>query len=190
MEILTAALDMLKRPFFIYCPEKSRRKRLSVVVNNCKHPGNRGSIVFLGRSCYLVIPVFMLIIELSPSSMVFLFVCAIAISLKKRLQKGGGLRGYLCPCYLRGFYPTLPNFHLPLFTRSLLCVTTFTCFSFCLNLYVLDKKKQKNGGEKSLIEEQSPCNHKNPSAGQPMAVHDRTNRNRMGNMLLALNSSP
>lgn len=44
--------------------------------------------------------------------------------------------------------------------------------------------------KKCLIEEQSPWNRENPSAGQPMAIQGRTNKNQMGAMLLVFNSSP
>lgn len=72
--------------------------------------------------------------------------------------------GHIYPCHLRGFYPTLHNSHLPLFThRSLQYVTTFTCIWFCFNLYVLDKRKRAI--EKSLKEKvpQQPSNCKPPT---------------------------
>lgn len=120
--------------------------------------------------------------------------------------------GHIYPCHLRGFYPTLHNSHLPLFThRPLQYVTTFTCIWFCFNLYVLDKRKRAI--EKSLKEkvpqQPSNCTHKknlpNPSpppktskkkrgekksSAQLMAIHGRTNKNQTRTMLLAFNSSP
>lgn len=96
MEILTAALDVdVKKAIFIYCPEKSRRKGLSVAVNNCKHPGNRGSFVFPGHGCYLVISGFY--VNNQTHHLCHLFICAIAIlsSLLKRgrifKKKGRGI---------------------------------------------------------------------------------------------------
>lgn len=146
---------------------------------------------------------FTVIIRLSLSNQILLtHMCTHSfIEPAKTWQVSKGEWGYIYPCHLRGFYPTLHNSHLPLFThRPLQYVTTFTCIWFCFNLYVLDKRKRAI--EKSLKEkvpqQPSNCNPPTPpppkkgkkSVAQLMAIHGRTNKNQTGTMLLAFNSSP
>lgn len=96
---------------------------------------------------------FTVIIRLSPSNQILLsHMCNHSfIEPAETWQVSKGEWGHIYPCHLRGFYPTLHNSHLPLFThRPLQYVTTFTCIWFCFNLYVLDKRKRAI--EKSLKE--------------------------------------
>ncbi len=151
--------------------------------------------MFSGHGCYLVISGFHVnnqTLTIYANCVGYLFVCAITIlsSLLKRGRISKKRGGVSLPLLPEGILPHPAQFSpSSVYSQSSPYVTTFTCLSFCFNLYVLDKKKLRHG-KKILIEEQSPCNHKNPSAGQPMAVHGRTNKNQMGAMLLAFNSSP
>lgn len=113
---------------------------------------------------------FTVIIRLSLSNQILLsHMCNHSfIEPAKAWQVSKGEWGYIYPCHLRGFYPTLHNSHLPLFThRPLQYVTTFTYIWFCFNLYVLDKRKRAI--EKSLKEKvpQQPSNCKKKKKNTP-----------------------
>jgi len=63
------------------------------------------------------------------------------------VEKGANLRkrgGVSLPLLPEGILPHPAQFSpTSVYSQSSLYVTTFTCLSFCFNLYVLDKKKKK-----------------------------------------------
>lgn len=85
---------------------------------------------------------FMLIIRHSPSMPAFHMRIRYFDELVEKganLQKRGGVSLPLLP---EGILPHPAQFSpTSVYSQSPLYVTTFTCLSFCFNLYVLDKKK-------------------------------------------------
>lgn len=133
---------------------------------------------------------FMLIIRHSPSMPAFRMRIRYFDELVEKganLQKRGGVSLPLLP---EGILPHPAQFSpTSVYSQSPLYVTTFTCLSFCLNLYVLDKKKNWGMKKKKKTPKRRavPLQPWNPSAGQPMAIQGR--KNQMGAMLLAFHSS-
>lgn len=139
---------------------------------------------------------FMLIIRHSPSMQLRgLPFCMRNHYFVKLVEKGANLqkrgRGIFAPFTWGDFTPPCP-----IFTFMCLLAVLSVCHNIYMSFLLLQfvcvryKKIEAWKKKKTLIEEQSSCNHTTPSAGQPMAVHGRTNKNQMGAMLLAFNSTP